>query len=129
MSLGLPAEPQCLGSHYLDKYICHTHTHQTHTHTHTKDSITALITLPCPWDNGWAGITRTQTSVSIHSSAKHQSLEQQLFSQSDTGSGLSRQRSLRAVTGVRFNGVSNRQLSQSDHIWIQALAQGNYGGQ
>lgn len=75
----LPAEPQCLGSHYLDKYICPLDqpTGPASSSLPSRDAITALITLRCPWDNGWAGIMNTQTSVSIHSSTKYQALQKE----------------------------------------------------
>lgn len=78
MSLALPTEPHCLGSHYLDKYICPldqptgpASSSSFSSSSTPRDAIMVLITLSCPWDNSQAGITRTQTSVSIQSAAKY----------------------------------------------------------
>lgn len=66
VSPALPTEPQCLGSHYLDKYICPVDqpTGPVSSSAPPRDAITALITLSRPRDKGWAGITRAQISLS-----------------------------------------------------------------
>lgn len=127
------------GSHYLDKYICpldqpagppfpHHHHHPWRCY-HSPDYTAVPL-----GDDGRVGGKRVAESQEH----KHQ------FQFTALPAPQNRRAKHRAQSPRRFfanrpavglqlwvpGAVSDRQLSQSDHIWIQAIARrGNYGGQ